>query len=80
VCIVTKNIRHPGGTLPNPNAEETGAPAVIPRNGEAISPTAEERLVLLAYYVCHSKQTSRPYPVQFNQTRIYSMIEIEKRE
>jgi hypothetical protein len=53
-----KNIRRSGGTLPNPNAEEPGAPAVIPCNGVAISPTAEERLVLLAYYVCHLKRTS----------------------
>jgi hypothetical protein len=53
---------------------------VIPRNGVAISPTAEERLVLLAYYVCHLKRTSRPYPVQFNPARIYSMIEIKKHE
>jgi hypothetical protein len=75
-----KNIRRPGGTLPNPNAEEPGALAVIPRNGVAISPTAEERLILLAYYVRHLKRTSRPYPVQFNPARIYSMMEIKKRE
>jgi hypothetical protein len=37
------------GTLPNHNAEQPGAPAMIPRNGVAISPTSEERLVLLAY-------------------------------
>jgi hypothetical protein len=55
-----KNIRRPGGTLPIPNAEQPGAPAMIPRNGVAISPTAEERLVLLAYYVRHLKRTSRP--------------------
>jgi hypothetical protein len=30
-----KNIRRPGGTLPNPNAEQPGAPAMIPRNGVA---------------------------------------------
>jgi hypothetical protein len=53
---------------------------VIPRNGVAISPTAEERLVLLAYYVHHLKRTSWPYPVQFNPARIYLMIEIKKRE
>jgi hypothetical protein len=53
---------------------------VIPRNGVAISPTAEERLVLLAYYVRHLKRTSWPYPVQFNPARIYSMIEIKKRK
>jgi ribosomal protein L15 len=75
-----KNICRPGGTLPNPNAEEPGAPAVIPCNGVAISPTAEEHLVLLAHYIRHLKRTSRPYPVQFNPARIYSMIEIKKRE
>jgi hypothetical protein len=55
---------------------------VIPRNGVAISPTAEERLILLAYYVRHLKRTSRPYPVQFtvNPARIYLMMEIKKRE
>jgi hypothetical protein len=75
-----KNIRRPGGTLPNPNAEQPGAPVMIPCNGVAISPTAEERLVLLAYYVRHLKRTSRPYPAQFNAARIFSMIKIKKRE
>jgi hypothetical protein len=55
-----KNIRRPGGTLPNPNAGQPGAPAMIPCNGVAISPTAEERLVLFLYYVHHLKRTSWP--------------------
>jgi hypothetical protein len=75
-----KNIRRPEGTLPNPNAEQPGAPAMSPRNGVAISATLEERLVLLAYYVCHLKRTSRPYPAQFNAARIFLMIKIKKRE
>jgi hypothetical protein len=28
-----KNIRRPGGTLPNPNAGQPGAPAMIPCKG-----------------------------------------------
>jgi hypothetical protein len=43
---VCKNICRPWGTLQNPNAEEPRAPVVIPLNNVAISPTAEERLVL----------------------------------
>jgi hypothetical protein len=40
-------LRSPGGTVPSPDAAQPGAPAVIPRSGVAISPTAEERLILL---------------------------------
>jgi hypothetical protein len=73
-----KNIRRPGGTLPNPNAEQPGALAMIPCNGVAISPTAGECLVSLAYYICHLKRTSWPYPAQFHVARIFLMIEIKK--
>jgi phosphoglycolate phosphatase-like HAD superfamily hydrolase len=73
-------LRRPGGTVPNPNAAQPGAPAVIPCSGVAISPTAEERLILLGYYIRHLKRTSRPIPGQFVAARVLSMAEIKRRE
>jgi hypothetical protein len=53
---------------------------VIPRSGVAISPTAEERLIFLGYYIRHLKRTSRPIPGQFVAARVLSMAEIKRRE
>lgn len=49
---------------------------MIPCTGVAILPTAEERLILLVFYVGHLKRTAWPYPTQFSAARIFLMIEI----
>jgi hypothetical protein len=49
IKAMCNTLRRPGGTVPNPNAAQPGALAVIPRSDFAISQTAEERLILLGY-------------------------------
>ena len=43
------SVRKPGGTIPNPNAADAGAPATIPNPGHNIPAICEKRLVSAAY-------------------------------
>ena len=57
---VCKALKNPGGTIPNPNAGQRGAPANIPNPGFNVPVKGEQNLKLAAYYVRHQKRISRP--------------------
>ena len=54
-----KVIRHPGGTMANPNAGAAGQPATIPNPGSLVSLCAENNLKMMCYYLCYKSRTSR---------------------
>ena len=47
--VLCSSVRKPGGTIPNPNAGNAGAPATIPDPGYSIPAIAEKRLIAAAY-------------------------------
>ena len=53
-----KNVRRPGGTIPNPNNGQ-GQPENIPNPGIPVSMRAESNLKLMCYYIRHKDRTSR---------------------
>ena len=59
-----KNLRRPGGTIPNPAAQGAnaapGAPANVPNPGIAVPESAEFNLQLAVYFLRHKRQVSRP--------------------
>jgi hypothetical protein len=56
-----KIIRNPGGTIPNPNAGDAGAPATIPNRGLPVGMIAEGgSLKAACYFVRHRHRCSRP--------------------
>ena len=59
-----KNLRRPGGTIPNPAAQGAkaapGAPANVPNPGIAVPESAEFNLQLAVYFLRHKRRVSRP--------------------
>ena len=53
-------VRKPGGTIPNPNAGNAGAPVTIPNPGYSIPAICEKRLVSPAYAAGIYDMVSRP--------------------
>ena len=47
--VLCSSVRKPGGTIPNPDMANPGAPAVIPNPGYAIPAICEKRLIAAAY-------------------------------
>jgi hypothetical protein len=60
VVDLCKALRHPGGTILNPNCKDPGQPNQIPNPGTNIPLHAQENLKLTAYYVRHYQRISRP--------------------
>ena len=54
-----KVVRHPGGTIPNPNAGQAGAPGTLPNPGIPIALRAEHNMKLAAYWCRFRSKTSR---------------------
>jgi hypothetical protein len=73
-----KNICRPGGTLPNPNVEELGAPNYDSLPWSSNFTHCRGVSYLVGILCCHLKCTSWPYLVQFYPAHIYSMIKIKK--
>ena len=60
-----KNLRRPGGTIPNPVAQEganaaPGAPANVPNPDIAVPESAEFNLQLAVYFLRRKQRVSRP--------------------
>lgn len=53
------NVRKPGGTIANPNANIPNQPAVIPNPGQNLGLIQEKRLKMLHYYVHHLRRVQR---------------------
>lgn len=53
-----KQIRRPGGTIPNPQANVAGQPPTIPNPGLPVSLTAETNLKLMCYFIRYMTRTS----------------------
>ena len=62
-----KNLRRPGGTIPNPAAQGANPPPGvqenIPNPGLAVSESAEFNLQLAVYFLRHQQRVSRPVPI-----------------
>ena len=58
-----KALKNPGGTIPNPNAGQRGAPATLPNPGINVPVKGEQNMKLAAYYVRHQKRINRPVVV-----------------
>eukprot|EP00978_Attheya_sp_CCMP212_P004879 scaffold10702_cov33-Attheya_sp.AAC.1 len=56
---ICKVVRRPGGTIPNPNAGDTGQPAIITAPGESVSMIAESNLKLASCYLRHQERICR---------------------
>ena len=54
-----KVVRRPGGTIPNPNAGQAGAPGTLPNPGIPIALRAENNMKLAAYWCRFRSKTSR---------------------
>ena len=60
VETLLKLLHRPGGTIPNPNADNAGQPAHITAPGISVSMTATTNLKLAVCYCRHQIRTSRP--------------------
>lgn len=70
-----KVVRRPGGTIPNPAAQQQeGQPATLPNPGIAVSLRAENNLKLACYYLRYKERTSRtvtPDDITLDRVRAY---------
>ena len=64
VQSLCKVVRHPGGTIPNPQATIVGQPATLPNPGLSVSLRAENNLKLACYFLRYRERTSRDVGVQ----------------
>lgn len=68
VVALCRVIRRPGGTIPNPSADQPDQPATIPATGYSISIRAEQNIKLAAYFIRHRvDRISRPVTIAYIQ-------------
>ena len=77
-----KNLRRPGGTIPNPAAQgNNAAPPNIPNPGHAIPEAAEHNLTMAVYFLNHRKRVSRPVqPGDVTLVSIRALRELKRAE
>lgn len=75
---ICKNVRQPGGTIPNPvaiaNPDNAAIPAAIPNRGVNMSFLAEKRLRQLRYYIYHMHRIQRTFVP--NQATLHRLTEV----
>ena len=77
-----KNLRRPGGTIPNPATQgNNAAPPNIPNPGHAIPEAAEHNLTMAVYFLNHRKRVSRPVqPGDVTLVSIRALRELKRAE
>lgn len=61
IIAICKNVRRPGGVMPNPQAHVEGQPPTIPNTGVSIGFAIEKRLRQFRYYCWHLHRIQRPF-------------------